>query len=76
MVEFPFELGDIVAYRAAFLRSILDYTYASASKRGAVTAIIPIARGVSLVTVGGDFGGCRILSTNLILASRIHLEPN
>lgn len=77
----PFKLGDIVAFRAAFLRSISDYSHASASRRGAVIDLHPIAPGVDLVVIdgaqwAGDPGAyCRVLSTNLVRADRIHLEP-
>ena len=36
-------IGDRVAYSAKFLRSICDYSHASASKRGTVLAIRPLA---------------------------------
>ena len=69
-----FKIGDKVALKAAFLRSISDFSFEAASKRGTVIEIIPIAKGVDLIGLAGWGGSGRVLSTNLILADRIHLE--
>lgn len=69
--------GDRVAFRAAFLRSIFDYSHDSASKRGTVTET-PLAMGErALCRVAWDNGTIQtVLDCNLIHADRIHLEPN
>lgn len=67
-----FAVGDRVAYTAAFLRSIGDYSSESASHRGAVTRI----DGAPLIEVQWEGGKKQLVNTNnLILADRIHLEP-
>jgi hypothetical protein len=76
----PFCIGDRAAYRAAFLRSIADYSHASASKRGTVTALQlqlwADVDGPWLVEVTWDHGEVSTVNTaNLIHADAIHLEP-
>ena len=75
-----FQIGDRVAYKAAFLRSIMDYSHASASRRGTVVALTSVSKDLDLVDIEGWNGrgerNGRVLSSDLILADRIHLEPN
>lgn len=49
-------IGDIVAYKAKFLKDIADFSHKSASKRGKVTKIIHIDRDMTIVEIDGDFG--------------------
>lgn len=66
--------GDRVALKASFLRSIGDYSYDSASKRGTV---VNLPYGGSLVSVRWDHGEKgHVHVNNLLLADRMHLEPN
>lgn len=73
-----FTNGDRVAIAAAFLRSIMDYSHASASQRGTVTHVSPPIHGDrTLVQVQWDDGHVsKSLNVNLIRADRIHLEVN
>ncbi len=48
-------IGDIVAYKAKFLKDICDFSHKSASKRGKVTKIIHIGRDITIVEIDGDF---------------------
>jgi hypothetical protein len=70
-----FAIGDRVAIAVTFLRSIADYSHASASQRGVVTHISPVYRDRTLVQVQWDDGHVsKSLNVNLTLASRVHLE--
>lgn len=81
--EVVFKVGDRVAYRAAFLRSIGDYSYDSASMRGTVVEVDPkpFRPGVQYMKVQWDGAELAyessygVLSTHILLADRIHLEP-
>ena len=46
--------GDRVAYSARFLRSICDYSHASASKRGTVTGLKTYGHGFTVATIKWD----------------------
>jgi len=72
-----FTNGDRVAMAAAFLRSIMDYSHASASQRGVVTHVSPVHADRTLVQVQWDDGHVsKSLNVNLVHADRIHLESN
>jgi hypothetical protein len=73
-----FANGDRVAMAAAFLRSIMDFSHASASQRGVVTHVSDFGqKDRSLVQVQWDDGHVsKSLNVNLVHADRIHLEPN
>lgn len=72
-----FTNGDRVAMSAAFLRSIMDFSHASASQRGVVTHVSPVTKDRTLVQVQWDDGHVsKSLNVNLVHADRIHLEPN
>lgn len=74
--KYTINIGDRVAYRAAFLRSIGDYSGYSASKRGTVTAIVfPLHSGALLSVAWDDGFKSNVNSNNLIRADCIHLEP-
>lgn len=71
-------LGDLVAYARTHLRSIADYSYDSASRRGTITAIRPMrgtAHVVAEVRWLDDGTTLPVLSCNLVRADRLHLEP-
>jgi hypothetical protein len=75
-----FRVGDRVALRAAFLRSIMDYSHASASRRGEVIGIEPMGKWQLVEIYGVQWAGdpkrsFKVLSCNLVHADRIHLEP-
>jgi len=73
-----FKIGDRVAYKASFLRSIGDYSYDSASMRGTVAEVFPeVRRGQQVLSIkwDGDQEVRGSLSGNLILKDRLHLEP-
>lgn len=75
-----FSVGQRVAYRAAFLRSIMDYSYDSASLRGTIKGLEILYTShdmprVVLVKWDGITKSSRVLECNLIAADRIHLEP-
>ena len=50
------KIGDVVAYRAKFLKDIADFSYKSASKRGKITKIEEISKDFIIVEIDGDFG--------------------
>lgn len=66
--------GDRVAYSRQFLRSVQAYIGPTAFDRGTVTDFDPH---LDIVTV--QFDGFReprkVLKPNLVLVSRLHLEP-
>ena len=67
--------GTRVAYRAAFLRSIQDYSHRRAALRGVVRELADLDV-VVLATVQWDGGPeQRENVKNLIPADRLHLEP-
>jgi hypothetical protein len=73
----PFALGDRVAMRRRWLQSVMDYTYASASRRG--TVVEPpegreAVHGFAYVQWDGWDHPVLINVTNLVHANRIHLE--
>lgn len=70
-------IGDRVALSAKFLRSIGDYSHASASKRGTVVSCEGTDSWRLLgIEWDGDVDGPRhVLDKNLVRAARIHLEP-
>lgn len=70
-----FKEGDRVAYRAAFLRSIGDYSYDMAQRRGVVLDATELHKHQLLQVLWGDGRKGGVLSCNVILADRIHLEP-
>jgi hypothetical protein len=70
-----FSIGDRIAYRAAFLRSIGDYSHASASRRGTVMNAHPSAWPHLLDVQWDDGHASPVNASNVLLASRIHLEP-
>jgi hypothetical protein len=72
-----FTNGDRVAFAAAFCRSIMDFTVRG-HMRGTVVGIgIEVRAGVNLILIDWDDGQhASVLSTNLVHADRIHLEPN
>jgi len=77
-----FKIGNRVAYRASFLRSIGDYSYDSASMRGTVVFVDPKpfrsgANQQQYLKIRWDYQDfdAGALSSNLILANQIHLEP-
>jgi hypothetical protein len=78
MKDHIFNAGDIVAYRASFLRSICDHSHKSASRRFKVISFESYGPGFTIVqlkcTTSGEEIGCN--SKNLILETRIHLEAN
>lgn len=87
MMKDLFSIGDRVAYRAAFLRFLLDYSYASASRRGTVVDPEAFPGDPHFVRIQwddkhrvgagvGDGETTTIICTrNIIHADRIHLEP-
>jgi hypothetical protein len=74
--QYPkFEQGDRIAYRAAFLRSIGDYSHASASRRGVVLNAHPAAWSHLLDVQWDDGSSSPVNAANVLLADRVHLEP-
>lgn len=75
--EHVLTIGDRVAYRRAFLQSIFDYSHDSASRRGVIREVVlPLPSGHAIVLVAWQNGALQSVNTaNLVLASRIHLEP-
>jgi hypothetical protein len=70
-----FKVGDIVCHKAAFLRSI--GWYLDVPRDGRVTAVGVFSGGQLLsVDWSDDIGSTKCLGSNVILASRKHLEPN
>lgn len=69
-----FKVGDRVAYRAGFLRSICDYSHESASKRGTIVAM-PLDILAEIDWDGGSSAARRVHVGNLWPADKIHLEP-
>jgi hypothetical protein len=68
-------VGDRVAFAAKFLRSIGDYTYDTAQRRGTVIAITK-GTGWELARIRWDHGVEQSVNPrNLIRADHIHLEP-
>jgi hypothetical protein len=69
-----FTVGDIVCHRAAFLRSCGWYT--NVPKNGRVTNVENMSK-YQLLTVEwtNDEAPSKILSANVILYNRRHLEP-
>ena len=66
--------GDRVALKASFLRSIGDYSYDSASKRGTIVNLLYDDKIASVRWGDGEKGHVHV--NNLLLADRLHLEPN
>jgi len=77
MMNRQFNDGDRVAISATFLRNICDFSHASASKRGTIAAVgLEVRKGVNLIHIDWDNGEHgRVLSTNLVHADKLHLEP-
>lgn len=75
--KYTINVGDRVAYRAAYMRSIGSYSYDLASRRGVVkSVVIPLHNGHAVVAVHWDDGfGANINTANLIRADKLHLEP-
>lgn len=73
----PFVAGDRIAYRAAFLRSIVDYSAASAERRATVLDANPAGLGAPFLEIQWDDRGAPSLINvnNVLLADRRHLEP-
>lgn len=73
-----FRVGDTVAYSRAHLRSCGIWQAEFADRRGTVMVLHEPRRGVpDCVTVRWRDNGDeqRILTCNLVLANRLHLEP-
>jgi hypothetical protein len=73
-------IGDRIAYRAAFLRTIADYSYGSASRRGTIKGIERLYTSYDMprvISVQWDDRDApsNVLECNIIRADRIHLEP-
>lgn len=76
--ETLFPVGTVIRYSAAFLRSIADYSHASACREGTICGpvksygptfhIVPIKWNDEQEAGGAN-------CSNLIVASRVHLEP-
>ena len=73
-----FKVGDVIAYRASFLRSICDYSYESASKRFMVEEVVNIGSGMTILNVKTKGSGklMGVNAKNVLLADEIHKEPN
>ena len=69
----PLHVGDVVMYSRGWLRSTGQYVGEAGFESGPITAIESMGRG-SVATVGGDFGGRRVLTVNLVKKGRRHLE--
>ena len=74
-------IGARVAYSAKFLRSICDYSHASASKRGTVLALRPMAHSKnSFVKIKWDNDDDELragaLSCNLVCVENIATEAS
>ena len=79
-VNQDFAIGDRVAYRAAFLRSIFDYSHDTASRRGTIQAIERLYSRHNMPRVISVLWDDRtqpsnVLECNLIAPDKIHLEP-
>jgi len=71
--EREFKVGDKVCWARSFTSQIADYTSATASRRGTVTAV---GEKMDIVRVRWDDGPEHwSKSVNLWDATRIHLEP-
>lgn len=77
-MKHSYNLGDIVAYSAKFLRSIADYSFLSASSRFEIIGEDKLGNDLIILKLKRIGDGYLTASRpdNLILASRIHLEPN
>ena len=74
----PFQVGDEVKYKAAFLRSTGMYTHDVANATGTVVGLLGLGSGVPLVAVKWPYREdeyIHVLASNLVLKSRTHLEP-
>lgn len=73
-------VGTRVAFSRAWLRSVGDYSYATASLRGVITDVTHLGS-LDIATVVWDAidarvpGGAHINIANLVSEDRIHLEP-
>jgi hypothetical protein len=78
MKNYPmFQVGDRVAYTAAFLRSCGMYDHDSASRRGTVLTAEARKQGPHVLSVMWDdqTEPWSVLSCNVILKDKLHLEP-
>ena len=70
-------VGDTVAYSRAFLRNCGIWHQEYADRRGTVMEVRPQRHGIPTILEirwrDGDVQ--RVLISNLVLASRLHLEP-
>lgn len=77
MAQRQFKVGDRVAFSRAFLQSTFQFTGWPPFARGTIMELVPCGP-VTLATVEWNNGpdqGQRVLTSNLVLASRVHLEP-
>lgn len=71
-----FDVGDRVAFSRAFLQSTFQFTGWTPFARGTIIGLVDCGP-VILAEVAWDGRdmGSRVLTCNLVLASRVHLEP-
>ena len=78
MVKNQFKIGDVVAYRRAFLRSAGMYSGPVPFARGRIISLTPISNDGDIATIDWNHPDipARVLTYNLVRADRIHLEAN
>lgn len=63
------DIGQMMAYKAKFLKDICDFSASSANKRGLVLSVEDYGSGFILVYLGGDFEGRPCNLNNICLVN-------